>query len=448
MDTHTDPSAGAIVAYNTAEALNQACFCRTLNQDRLSEQLERDASLKGMMQNIAQTRPHLFSSTVVFLANEMEQKIVAMVAAIERVVALPGYRSQALARAPAVAQHAFGPIGACMGFDFHLGADGPRLIEINTNAGGALLNVALARAQQSCCQAMDWAFPQKPRADTLEQTLFDMFMAEWRCQRGAAPWGSVAIVDDDPGAQYLAPEFELFRQLFQRHGVAANVADPTALEWREGKLWHLGAPVDMVYNRLTDFYLAEPHHQALRQAYEAGAVVLTPDPHAHALYADKRNLIALSQDAQLAHWSAASQDRNVLQAGVPRTELVTPERADDLWARRRQLFFKPVAGYGAKAAYRGDKLTRRVWGEILAGDFIAQALVPPSERLIEVDGVLSDLKFDIRAYSYAGQVQLLAARMYAGQTTNFRTEGGGFAPVIVVSPAVQENYSPSNAASC
>ena len=138
----------------------------------------------------------------------------------------------------------------------------------------------------------------------------------------------------------------------------------------------------------------------------------------------------------------------MLQAGVPMTELVTPERADDLWARRRQLFFKPVAGYGAKAAYRGDKLTRRVWGEILAGDFIAQALVPPSERLIEVDGVLSDLKFDIRAYTYAGKVQLLAARMYAGQTTNFRTEGGGFAPVIVVSPAVQENYSPATAASC
>jgi len=57
--------------------------------------------------------------------------------------------------------------------------------------------------------------------------------------------------------------------------------------------------------------------------------------------------------------------------------------------------------------------------------------VPPGERLVEVDGVPTDLKFDVRAYTYAGQVQLLAARMYAGQTTNFRTAGGGFAPVIV-----------------
>jgi hypothetical protein len=63
---------------------------------------------------------------------------------------------------------------------------------------------------------------------------------------------------------------------------------------------------------------------------------------------------------------------------------------------------------------------------------VAQALVAAGERLIEVDGVQADLKFDVRAYTYDGKVQLLAARMYTGQTTNFRTPGGGFAPVVVV----------------
>jgi hypothetical protein len=66
------------------------------------------------------------------------------------------------------------------------------------------------------------------------------------------------------------------------------------------------------------------------------------------------------------------------------------------------------------------------------GDFIAQALVPPGQRLVNVDGVATDLKFDIRAYTYGGQIQLLAARTYTGQTTNFRTEGGGFSPVVVL----------------
>lgn len=434
MNSDQDPPF-SLLAGASAETLNQHCFCRSLNPERLRAQLERDPSLKGMLHGLAQTHPHLFSSTVVFVSAQTQQQISATVAAVERVVALPGYQAQALARAPASAQRAFGPRGACMGFDFHLGPAGPQLIEINTNAGGALLNVALARAQESCCAAMDWAFAPQSKAADLEQTLFAMFLAEWQHQRGAAPLRSLLIVDDDPAAQYLAPEFELFRQLFQRFGWQAAIADPNALSWRDGKLWHDGTAVDMVYNRLTDFYLTEPSHRALRAAYEAEAVVLTPDPHAHALFADKRNLIALGQDALLADWGASEQDRSLLRATVPATRLVNAEQAEALWAERRQLFFKPVAGYGAKAAYRGDKLTRRVWAEILAGDFVAQALVPPSARQIEVDGVATDLKFDLRAYSYAGQVQLLAARMYAGQTTNFRTQGGGFAPVIVLPAA-------------
>ena len=417
---------------NTVEGLNRACFCRTLNADRLRQNLESDASLAGLAQRIVQTRPHLFSSTVVFVSPAMAATIAATVAAIERVITLPAYQAAALSRAPEIAQHAFGPAGAFMGYDFHLGPQGPRLIEINTNAGGALLTAALARAQRSCCEAMNWAFTPKAELQTREQTFVDMFVSEWRLQRGDATMGSIAIVDDAPATQYLAPEFELLQQLFRRHGLAAGIADPKELEWREGKLWHQGAAVDMVYNRLTDFYLAEPGHHALRDAYAAGAVVLTPHPRAHALHADKRNLVALSDDALLAEWGVAETDRDLLKATVPRTRMVTAECTDELWAGRRQLFFKPVAGYGGKAAYRGDKLTRRVWQEIQAGDFVAQALVAPGERLIEVDGVQSDLKFDVRAYTYDGKVQLLAARMYAGQTTNFRTPGGGFAPVVVV----------------
>jgi len=432
MPIAMNPSTSIVATKATAEALNRDWFCRTLNTERLREQLESDPSLNGMLASILQTRPNLFSSTVVFISNQMQRQISATVAAIERVTNLPGYQAQALSRADTVAQLDRGPLGVCMGYDFHISTHGPQLIEINTNAGGLLLNVALARAQEACCNEMDWAFPSTARRDTLKQTIFDMFANEWQLQRGAAPWRSVVIVDDAPFEQYLAPEFELFRQLFGQHGVQASVADSTELVWQSGKLLHQGEPVDMVYNRLTDFYLLEPHHLALRQALEANAVVVTPHPHNHALLADKRNLIALSQSELLLAWGAAAADRQLLSKNVPTTRLVTDERAAELWADRRHLFFKPVAGFGAKAAYRGDKLTKRVWSEILESDFVAQALVPPSGRMIEVDGTQTDLKFDIRAYTYGGQVQLLAARMYAGQTTNFRTQGGGFAPVIVV----------------
>jgi hypothetical protein len=42
------------------------------------------------------------------------------------------------------------------------------------------------------------------------------------------------------------------------------------------------------------------------------------------------------------------------------------------------------------------------------------------------------LKYDVRCYVYDGRIQLVAARLYQGQTTNFRTPGGGFALVRVV----------------
>jgi hypothetical protein len=210
------------------------------------------------------------------------------------------------------------------------------------------------------------------------------------------------------------------------------IAGADTLDWHDGHLWSGGQTVDLVYNRLADFYLEAPPHAALRQAYAAGAVVVTPHPHAHALYADKRNLVTLSDDEALRCMGVPELSRAVLHAGVPVTVQVAAGNADELWSRRRQLLFKPAKGYGSKATYRGDKLTRRVWGEILAANYVAQVIAPASERRVRVDGVGTDLKLDIRAYVYAGGIQLLAARLYAGQTTNFRTPGGGFSPVFLL----------------
>jgi hypothetical protein len=109
---------------------------------------------------------------------------------------------------------------------------------------------------------------------------------------------------------------------------------------------------------------------------------------------------------------------------------VTAGNRETLWEKRRQLFFKPAAGYGSKAAYRGDKLTKRVWEEIGKSTYVAQALVVPSERHVAPAQPPTALKADIRNFAYDGVVKLVAARLYQGQTTNFRTPGGGFAPVF------------------
>ena len=350
-------------------------------------------------------RPHLFSSATVALAAEDMRSMAQVVAAVEKVVALPAWRSRVLGEAAPVASAGRGVFFA---YDFHETPAGPKLIEINTNAGGGLL----------CA----WRFGDEAAQDAF----VDMFRDE--CP---GPLRALAIVDETPATQYLYPEFLLFQQLFARHGVRAVICAPEALSLDEGGLWCGDLRLDLVYNRLTDFALQAPACATLRRAWLEGAAVVTPHPRAYALYADKRNLILLSDDELLAAWGVDGATRAVLAAGVPATEPVSAAGADDLWARRRQLFFKPARGYGSKAAYRGDKLTKGVFAEILAGEYVAQALVPPSTREVVVGDEILSLKLDIRNYVYGGRVQMVAARLWQGQTTNFRTPGGGFAKVEV-----------------
>lgn len=421
---------------NLAEALNLQCACRTVDADALREQFVAHPALASFAASWAQTHPHLFSATDVFLDPGTFARLRQSIHAIERIAALPAWQHMALAGADPLAQLDFGPHGAFMGYDFHVSAQGLHLIEINTNAGGAFMNAALARAHRACCApAQVWHPSDEREADPLRR-FAQMFRDEWRAQRGASPWRSVLVADDEPDHQYLAPEFTLARAMFADQGLVAAIGDARACEWRDGRLWHPALPpgvaVDMVYNRVTDFPLHDPAHAALRSAALAGAIVLTPHPRAHALLADKRRLVTLGDPAALQGLGASADDCAILADVVPRTWVVSDTNASDLWARRRELFFKPRAGFGSRAAYRGDKLTQRVWREILAGDYVAQALALPGERIVAVDGERRTLKFDVRAYTYRGQVLMLAARTYSGQTTNFRTPGGGFASVVVL----------------
>jgi hypothetical protein len=428
-----------------ATALNRDCLCVTVNRDTLRRELDADGADADLYDEMLATRSNLFSATAVFVTPQQVERMREIIRAVETVVALPAYRETVLAEAPEIARFEPGPCGVFMGYDFHLGPEGPQLIEINTNAGGALLNTALARAQAACCETMKPLIPGPTSLATLDDSFHRMFLREWRRQRDAQPLTSIAIVDDAPREQYLYPEFLLFERLFRRHGLKAVIADPSDLNIHHGKLWHENQAIDLVYNRLTDFSLDESRHAVLREAYLEGSVVLTPHPRAHALYADKRNLVALTDSARLRAWQVPESVVHTLLTGIPRTVAVNVTHAPELWERRRNLFFKPAAGYGGRAAYRGDKLTRRVWDDIVSGRYVAQEQIAPSQRRLRQNGTETALKLDIRNYVYDGQVQLLAARLYQGQTTNFRTPGGGFAPVFCPSP---EGNPPANLIAC
>jgi len=376
---------------STIEILNSACFCFSLDGEALARALDSELGQPGLADMVRRRCPFLFAALPVFVATPQLHRMAQVMQAVESVVAHPAYREQVLSAAPAIARLGTrGPLGAFFGYDFHLSDGHLGLIEINTNAGGAMLNAVLARAQQACCAAVNSMVPSLASVVDFEHQIVAMFRHEWTLAgltagSSASPRQlvNIAIVDVAPEDQYLYPEFLLFQQLFERHGLRAVIADPAALAWHDGALWHGDLAIDLVYNRLTDFYLEQPGSSALREAYLQHAVVLTPHPQAHALYADKRRLALFSDAARLQALGVPQATQQILLAHVPRTEVVDVVDAQRLWDARRSLFFKPVAGFGSRAAYRGDKLTKRVWQDILVGDYVAQAIVVPGERVID-----------------------------------------------------------------
>lgn len=412
-----------------SEQLNRECFCVGLDEAALRSAIAGELAAPGLFELVRERCPYVFAAQPVFVSSASLTAMRQAVSAVQELACLPAYQAHVLDRAPAIARFEPANPGVFYGFDFHVEGGRIGLIEINTNAGGAMLNLVLARAHRACCAEVAALLPGPQLADSFSESMAAMFAREWQCL--GAPHGlrRVAIVDREPLTQFLYPEFLLFRHWFERQGVEAVIGDVAELKWTGRDLLCAGRSVDLVYNRSTDFYFSQPESSALAQAYLSGRVIVTPHPRGHALLADKRNLGLLGNEAVLQGWGVPTHLRQALTRAIPDTQEVTPDRAEFFWENRKAYFFKPHAGYGSRAAYRGDKLTTRVFREIAEGGYVAQALVIPGTRSINAD---QDLKYDVRHFAYRGESQWVAARLYMGQTTNLRTPGGGFAPVYPI----------------
>jgi hypothetical protein len=404
------------------KGLNQSCLCVVLRPGEIGASF-LDAAGSLLPGDLEKTHPHLFAHTPVYVTEADLAAMLSLAAAMERIAALPGWLGEE-SRNPAAAKvH-----GVFMGYDFHMTPDGPKLIEINTNAGGAFLNLFAAKQFRACCDMLDMSKFVEPKE--AEKKIADMFLAEWAAAGREGKPGLTIIVDSAPKEQFLYPEFLLAAKLLSGHGLKTVIAAPEELALENGALQFEGQRVDLIYNRLTDFDLSD--NSDIRSAWASGHVVLTPDPPAHRRMADKRNLVKLSDAALLRGIGVSEQDIEIAGRLVPKTMLVTPENSEALWADRKRYYFKPVSGYGGKAVYRGEKITRKTWDWIMGGEYVAQETASPSHRIVRSEGGGGLLKFDVRLYMYRDLLLAAAARIYEGQTTNFRTPGGGFAPVTAL----------------
>lgn len=347
------------------------------------------------------------------------QQMLRLVRLTFRLSQLNDYRQSVFPDLPEVARFDPGHAALMMGYDFHLGEDGPRLIEVNTNAGGGYI-AWLSEAQTHA----EYPTRLSPR---LQQRLFGSFMQEWRdFSATSEPLRSIVILDEDPAEQPLYPEMVACRDWLREQQLHVEIADPAQLEASAAGVWLQGKRIDLVYNRHCDFYLEEPQLAGLREAYLARQVCLSPNPFAYGLLADKRRMILWSNPDQLARLPLSVAERQLLLEMVPKTRLLADSSLEELWAERKTLVFKPVARFGSRGVFMGKSISHKRFNELDPATTLAQEMVSPS-LVSGADG--EEFKLDLRLFVYRNRLLGIGARLYQGQVTNLRTAGGGFAPV-------------------
>ena len=300
-----------------------------------------------------------------------------------------------------------------LSYDVHPAAQGPVLIEVNTNAGGIATAMQAAREINTCCP--EW------EQDVLEQRLLALFRHDLLGPEPAGA-GAVAIVDDDLASQALLPEMHALAALIRRQVPEVLVVDAAELAYVAGRLRHGSVAIDRVYWRSTDFLIVEPRHAAIRRALDEGTAVLAPSPQAYAAIADKRRFLEWSRQPELASDAGTGQAFRVAET-IP----MTARSLGEWHAERSDWVFKPASGYASRGVYVGKSISRQKLGELPADAYLAQRYAP--HPVLDRDG--RAWKYDIRFYADRGSVIGAAARVFQGQVVGMRGPGSGFAPVPV-----------------
>lgn len=300
--------------------------------------------------------------------------------------------------------------------DVHVNENGElKIIEINTNASGYLVNCMnyLSRGLNTFPEALDDLTHHF--RDTLEPVN----------KKNAL----LAIMDHQPQQQKLFIEFLMYQKFIEKNVPSPCViVDPEELNIQNNAVTYQNTSVTGIYNRHTDFYLETL--PKLREAHNAQTVRLSPHPWGYALLADKNRML----DWQSPQWK---EWLSLYTPHLYRALLETRSTADfssfeDLWAERHKYFFKPASSYGSKSVYNGKSISRVKLESVMKDGLLAQELVTPPEITLTHQGQSETFKYDLRFFFYEDQIPLAFARLYRGQLTNLQTPLGGHAPLTFI----------------
>jgi len=368
---------------------------------------------------------HLVSPLELRLPRRILQTVGEAVRALYQVSRRPQYQSR-LETIPGISDHPHPYRSVLMAYDFHTNEQGECfLVEVNTNASGFLLASVMEMTHNQSAPE-DYAPLKLLRAS---------FENELRLWGKAANPPHISICDEDIPQQKMYLEFLMYRDWFRQMGWKAEFCEARNYQIDGSRLTDCTLePVDLVYNRLTDFYFEEPGHKAMLDGYIKDLACFSPNPFEYWLLGDKQRLVQLGQKEFLqAAGASAEEIEAITRVVIPSFDKSSFASPEEIWAQRRQLFFKPKRSHGGKSVYRGESVSRKVFERLMIEDILIQRYQPAQKMPVDDPrSVLENWKFDLRFYVYEDQIQLCAARIYQGQVTNFASPMGGFTLVKFV----------------
>lgn len=283
-----------------------------------------------------------------------------------------------------------------------------------------------------------------PGRHSLVHALLDAYR-QWSGQRDPP---RIAILDWREVPTYS--EFVLFNEYFLEHGLDSVIADPREVEYRNGRLWAAGRPVDLIYKRVLLSELVDRgglDHPVIRSVRDRAVCMV--NPFRCKILHKKASLAVLSDERNAAMF--ATDEHRAIEAHIPWTRRVEERRTQyegkrvdlipHVLAHRERFVLKPDDEYGGKGVVLGWEAGASEWEQAIASALaepaVVQERVPiPREPFPSVvDGRLrlDDRMLDTNPYVFYGEyVDSCMTRLSTAALLNVSAGGGSTVPTFVV----------------
>lgn len=332
---------------------------------------------------------------------------------------------------------------------FFAGPDGLRFTEYNAETpAGSAYNDALSTVFYSLPVMREFLRRYDLRPLPARHGVLHVLLDAFHQWSGGREQPRIAILDWSEVPTYS--EFLLFQEYFRSQGLECEIADPRAVEYRDGKLWAGGIHANLVYKRvlLSELVEREGIDHALLRAVVDGAVCMVNPVQCKILH-KKLSLAVLSDERNSALFSPA--ELQAIAAYIPWTRRVEERKSRfrgreiDLLPfiieQRENLVLKPSDDYGGAGIVLGWEVDASTWEravtKALAEPYVAQERITlpfePFPSVVDGRLHLRDRMLDTAPFVAYGQyADGCLTRLSTAALLNVTAGGGSSVPTFIV----------------